>query len=49
MGTISQAMRFPIYLPLGFAIFIHWDIVYGFTYYHTLVIVGGGILLYMIL
>jgi hypothetical protein len=47
--TVSQAMRFVLYLPLSFIAFIHWDIVYGLAYYHTLVIVGGGMLLYMVL
>lgn len=42
-------MRFPIYLPIGYVTFIHFDIVYGLAYYHCLVVVGGGLMLYMLL
>ncbi len=42
-------MRFVIYLPMGYVTFIHFDILYGLAYYHCLVIVGGGMLLYMLL
>lgn len=38
-----------IYLPLGFCVFLHLDIVYGFAYQNTVVIVGGSLLLYALL
>ena len=41
--------RYAIYLALAFCVFIHLDIVYSYAYYHTVVVVGGGLLLYGLL
>jgi hypothetical protein len=34
-----------ICLSYGFCIFIHLDIIHGLAYYHSVVIVGGGLLI----
>jgi hypothetical protein len=36
-------------MPLSFSIFIHFDIIYCDAYYHSVVICGGGLLLYKLL
>lgn len=49
LETVRKAIRFSIYLPIGFVTFIHLDILYGLAYYHCLLIVGGGMLIYILL
>ena len=46
LETVLKETRVFIYLPLGHVAILHMDIVYGFAYFHTMNIVGGGLLLY---
>lgn len=41
--------RYLIFLPLAFCVFLHFDIVYSFAFYHAIVIGGGGLLFYALL
>ena len=41
--------RYVTFLPLAFCVFLHFDIVYSFAFYHAIVIGGGGLLLYGLL
>jgi hypothetical protein len=46
---IMKDTRYLTFLPLSYCVFLHFDIVYSFAFYHTIVIGGGGLLLYAIL
>lgn len=49
LHNVMKDTRPITYLALGFCVFLHLDIAYVFAYLHTVVIVGGSLLLYALL
>ena len=49
LQKIMRDTRYVTFLPLAFCVFLHFDIVYSFAFYHAIVIGGGGLLLYGLL
>jgi len=49
LPTLAKDFRFALYLPLAFSVFLHFDIIYGYAFYHAVVVVGGGLLVYGLL